>query len=209
MSKSPFSFFPSELPIGTVINFAGNALSNTSPPEQNTTDIEALGWMICDGRELKREDYPALFSVIGDLYGSSDDDSFNIPDYRGLFFRGNWTGSDSGQIDGLKKSSLEDRQKNQNSSEDGLGSLQTDAVQTHEHVYDSIPPASTATDPSSDGAGPSSETALTSDGPTSDKDSPPGDVKVSQYETRPYNVFINYIIKFNYLSFGSANNNIF
>jgi microcystin-dependent protein len=207
MNNLPFSFFPSDLPIGTVVNFAGNALTNTSPPIENTTEIAALGWMICDGRKLKREEYPALFSVIGDLYGSPDKDSFNIPDYRGLFFRGNWTGDDTGKIDGLKKSALENRVKNQNSSQSGLASLQTDAIQTHEHIYDIVPAAATSTEPGTEGAGPTppkDNTALTENGPTSDLNSPPGNVKVSQTETRPYNIFINYIIKVNYLSFTQA-----
>jgi microcystin-dependent protein len=50
----------------------------TSPHE--TVQIEAWGWMLCDGRLLEVEQYPELFAALGYLYGGSDN-SFKIPDY--------------------------------------------------------------------------------------------------------------------------------
>ncbi len=45
-------------------------------------DMEKSGWIVCDGRALLREKYPALFATIGDKYGAPDEERFNIPDLR-------------------------------------------------------------------------------------------------------------------------------
>ena len=54
--------------------------------------------MLCDGRPLRKDDYPALFQAIGTAYGDGTTDTdrtktvsgydFNAPDLRGLFLRG-------------------------------------------------------------------------------------------------------------------------
>jgi microcystin-dependent protein len=41
------------------------------------------GWLMCDGRSISRETYPALFDVVGTTFGSPDADHFNLPDFRG------------------------------------------------------------------------------------------------------------------------------
>lgn len=41
------------------------------------------GWLICDGRDLDREDYPLLFQLIGTSFGSSSGTTFKLPDLRG------------------------------------------------------------------------------------------------------------------------------
>ena len=54
------------------------------------------GWLPCDGRALSRTDFPELWQLLKTKYGegyASDGNKvpgcdFNIPDYRGLFFRG-------------------------------------------------------------------------------------------------------------------------
>lgn len=57
-------------PVGTIAEYAG------------TTDPD--GWMICDGREISREQYPLLFKVIGTTYGSGNGSTtFNIPNLKG------------------------------------------------------------------------------------------------------------------------------
>ena len=58
------------LPIGTVIDFAGDM-----PPSK---------WLPCDGRELSRISYAALFAVLGVMWGAGDGSTtFNVPDFRG------------------------------------------------------------------------------------------------------------------------------
>lgn len=40
-------------------------------------------WTLCDGRSLDRVKYSELFAVIGTTFGSEDESSFNLPDFRG------------------------------------------------------------------------------------------------------------------------------
>lgn len=62
--------------IGTVKMYAG--------------DTPANGWLICDGRQLNRVSFQNLFAIVGTKYGAGDGSStFNIPDLRGVFPRGN------------------------------------------------------------------------------------------------------------------------
>ena len=62
-------------PPGTVIAFAGD-----QPP---------AGWLVCDGSEVRRDAYPALFNAIGIRHGAGNGTTtFNLPDYRGRFLRG-------------------------------------------------------------------------------------------------------------------------
>lgn len=45
-------------------------------------------YMLCDGRELSKTEYPQLFNAVGTIYGESADTlSFKIPDLRGCFTR--------------------------------------------------------------------------------------------------------------------------
>lgn len=56
-------------PPGSVIDFA----ANTAPP----------GWLFCDGREVSRTEYAALFAAIGTIWGEGDTTTtFNLPDLR-------------------------------------------------------------------------------------------------------------------------------
>lgn len=44
---------------------------------------DTLGWMVCDGRAIDRDDYAALFEVIGTSFGSTNSTNFRLPDFRG------------------------------------------------------------------------------------------------------------------------------
>lgn len=51
-------------------------------PTARTT--EPSGWLFCAGQEISRDDYAALFAVIGTTYGAGDGSTtFNVPDWRG------------------------------------------------------------------------------------------------------------------------------
>jgi hypothetical protein len=65
------------VPPGAVIAFAG-------------AEPAPLGWLLCDGRALPRDGmYQALFRAIGTAHGAGDGSTtFNLPDYRGRFLRG-------------------------------------------------------------------------------------------------------------------------
>lgn len=47
----------------------------------STIKEDHKGWLRCDGRLLSPQEYPKLFSVIGNTYGG-DNDAFRLPDPR-------------------------------------------------------------------------------------------------------------------------------
>lgn len=50
---------------------------------------EMSGFFKCDGCEVSRADYSRLFNKIGTKFGAGDGETtFNIPDYRDVYFRG-------------------------------------------------------------------------------------------------------------------------
>jgi hypothetical protein len=56
------------------------------------------GWLVCDGSAISRTTYSDLFGVIGTVFGLGDQqESFNIPDFRGRFPRGADLGSGNDQ----------------------------------------------------------------------------------------------------------------
>jgi len=74
------------------------------------------GALLCDGTAVSRVTYAALFTAIGTTYGTGDGtNTFNIPDFRGVFPRG------------LDKSRGLDPNR-------ALGVLQADDVKGHTHA---------------------------------------------------------------------------
>lgn len=68
---------PSAMPAGAITAFATGV--GTAPE----------GWLLCDGSEVSRATYAALFAVIGETYGAGDGSTtFLLPDFRGRFLRG-------------------------------------------------------------------------------------------------------------------------
>ena len=193
------SFVP---PIGTVCPFAGQVSPYTgdansvwsdtgcgsSDPTNGELDadaplnnLEAQGWMLCDGRALEPSEYPELFAVLGYLYGngSGSTSSFRIPDYRGLFLRGADAGAgmDPQAADRVGPAGV--------STFDGVGSLQCDAFEDHTHNYDSVALSGTSAQGSTAGVSATQQ-------PTTSPNAP------ARFgpETRPKNVAVNYILRF-------------
>lgn len=74
-------------------------------------------YLECNGAEVNRTTYSALFAKIGEAYGIGDGTTtFNLPDYRGEFLRGwdNSKGTDVGRT---------------------IGSFQTDQLKSHTHTH--------------------------------------------------------------------------
>ena len=152
-----------------------------APAQAPAILIEAMGWMLCDGRFLGVAQCPELYKVLGTIYGQGTDargqPTFRIPDYRGLFLRGTDEGA------GMD---VDKRTGPQGQGEAaGVGSLQCDALQTHTHKYNAVQLATTAQS--------AQAAALTS---TEVPTGAPDGCRVSTYETRPKNVAVNYIIKY-------------
>ena len=80
------------IPPGTIINSLA-----ASPPD---------GYLPCNGAEVSRTTYAALFAVIGTMAGTGDGETtFTLPDARGLVLRG--LGADSGLDPGRVLGSLQ------------------------------------------------------------------------------------------------------
>ena len=68
-----------EVLVPTQVGFVG-WYAGLEPPE---------GYLYCDGSAIGRETYSELFEAVGTLYGAGDGVStFELPDARGVFFRG-------------------------------------------------------------------------------------------------------------------------
>jgi microcystin-dependent protein len=69
---------PDALPIGSYIQFAGSQAPD--------------GFLVCNGGEISRTTYSALFAVIGTTYGSGDGSTtFNLPNLTDRFLQGSST----------------------------------------------------------------------------------------------------------------------
>lgn len=184
------------VPVGSIIAFAGNVekykADNTSNSPFTTQPVESFGWMLCDGAAISASEYPELYAVLGNLYGHSSSENdilFNLPDLRGQFLRGI-----IGDLQGsLRDSSLDNRVAAPGGEITGVGSTQLDAFQIHQHHYNK-PTGATLGDKGTAFA--VIEDGITEDPTNGMTNSPP--IKVSQYESRPTNVFVNYLIKYTY-----------
>lgn len=68
-------------PVGSVIQYAGNVVSKEGSPSE--VNVEAFGWIVCDGKPLVVGEYPELFSVIGYMFGTVPNSTdFKLPNYK-------------------------------------------------------------------------------------------------------------------------------
>ena len=69
------------IPPGTIIHYAGRTVPS--------------GWLICNGANVSRTDYAALFAAIGTIYGAGNESTtYGLPNLNGRFFEGTtYTGS--------------------------------------------------------------------------------------------------------------------
>ncbi len=151
------------VPVGTVCMYAGQvqnvshdknpawnacqsestdtpAVAGADADAASVTVLEALGWMVCDGRSLEVAKYPRLAAVISPLYGSKGSGEFNLPDYRGIFLRGVDDGA------GADPDVSSRRKPDGSGTASGVGSIQCDAFQLHQHTYDGAKGGATVQD---------------------------------------------------------------
>jgi rhizosphere induced protein len=182
----PSHLITSSVPVGSVITYVGN-ISASNTPENYALFPEAQGWMVCDGRSLNASMYPELFAVLGYLYGGSGN-SFNLPDLRGMFLRG-VSNTDA---------ALEQRVAAPNGIANGVGSTQASAMQQHVHNYNSpAQPAPIVTGSNAPQQVVASVNQNDQTGSPAQSNTPLSvNVNVSNYENRPDNVFVYYLIKY-------------
>ena len=110
------------LPIGSIVAFGGPA---TAVPE-------AQGWMLCDGRELPASAFRELNAVLGGAWGHAPAGAtFRLPDLRGRFARGVNYGAAPEFGDPDKADRLPSAEGGNAGNE--VGSQQGDAAGPHTH----------------------------------------------------------------------------
>jgi microcystin-dependent protein/alpha-tubulin suppressor-like RCC1 family protein len=138
------------------------------------------GTFICDGTAYSRSTYPGLFAVIGTAYGAGDGSTtFNVPDLRGRFIRG-ISGTSTNDPDAASRIASNTGGNTGNQ----IGSLQADNFASHTHTY-------TNHSYNPGGANP----GLTTSPYSTDQSINTGATGGS--ETRPKNLYANYIIVWN------------
>jgi microcystin-dependent protein len=153
-------------PIGTVIAYTGT--------------VAPAGWLLCDGASLSRTTYSVLFNVIGTSYGTASSTTFNIPDFRGMFLRG-LDGTAGNDPDKLTRTASNLGGNTGNA----IGSKQSDDFKSHGHT------SNDATIKTGGYSAPGIFSSLWWGGTSSSTTSNTGG-----NETRPKNVYVNYIIKY-------------
>ena len=132
------------------------------------TALKNQGWLPCNGDPYSALDYPELASVIGYFFGN-----LRVPDLRGRFLRG----TDQGTHRDPDTASR--RTENGSNAGDNVGSVQDDEFKRHTHEYTKFP--------HHEGPNWASGSYWV---PGQDQTGPAGG-----NETRPKNVYVNWIIK--------------
>lgn len=103
------------VPVGATLEYAGSVLPT--------------GFLFCDGAAVSRTTYANLFAALGISHGQGDGvNTFNLPDYRGVFLRG-VDGGSGRDPDASSRTAL---QAGGNTG-DAVGSYQEDALELHKH----------------------------------------------------------------------------
>lgn len=168
------------LPIGTILAYGG-LVSGSSQG-----DLARAGWLVCNGDAISRNDYAELFNVIGNMFGSGNYVStFNLPDLRGRFVRGvdNGAGRDPDAKSRTASSSG-------GNTGDNVGSVQEDEFKKHNHLLPNIPK-----DTGGKYGAPMGGSGLGITWPGYNGTPTPVSDDVGGSETRPKNIYLNYIIK--------------
>ena len=161
-------------PPGTICAYGG-----TTPP---------TGWKLCNGESLSRTLHNDLYLVIGTSFGAPDGDSFNVPDLRGMFLRGCTDSRGDSYADPDKASRLASAAGGNVGNM--VGSVQDQQFKSHDHI-----PDDTRFKYLSGFTG--NNTPGTMDNSTDELDlKKPVEIKANGgLETRPNNIYVNYIIK--------------
>jgi microcystin-dependent protein len=87
------------------------------------------GWLECTGQAVSRTTYAALFAGIGTAYGIGDGSTtFNVPDYRGYFLRGQDEGA------GNDPDAASRTNRGDGTTGDNVGTKQPDGIKAHNHT---------------------------------------------------------------------------
>lgn len=156
---------------------SGGDANPTGTVIQKASANTPTGYLYCDGQEVSRTTYADLFADIGTTYGVGDgNNTFNLPDYRGQFLRGQDDGAGVDPDAGTRTGG------------DAVGSTQADELGFHNHSTNYNPAASTnlavSTSINYVNAGNSAATGIVTTSNTGGN------------ETRPKNIAVRYYIKY-------------
>ena len=159
------------VPVGTIMAYGGNTA------DQNILNqLQARGWLPCDGALLETKDYPDLVAAIKTAFGTTDAKvNFRVPDLRGRFLRGDDQGTNR-DPDANSRAAI-----NPGGNQRGVGSLQNDEFKSHNHGYSKFPDREYTDQGKAGGSHWAPGRALTE--------------TAGGNETRPKNVAVNWIIK--------------
>ena len=173
------------IPVGTIIPYGGEIVG-TKPGE--AFEVRE-GWFFCNGARLKRVDYAELYNVVGDAFGAPDSTAFNLPDLRGRFVRGVDHGAGNDPNAGSRK------ECNMGGNiGDKVGSIQEDEFGKHQHQVRSWGQTSKTSPASADDAF-SNRAFDPGSGAINESKETPSILNSGGSETRPKNVYVNWIIK--------------
>lgn len=123
-----------DFPAGSIIAFGGDTL--------NIPD----GWLFCNGAEVGREQYKALYNAIGTAWGAGDGSTtFALPDLQGMFLRGvnnarrhpadrRWNSALNAWMDPNNQSRIAITEGGNIGNR--VGSFQDDMIQSHDHTVE-------------------------------------------------------------------------
>ena len=157
------------------------AIPATTPPP---------GYLFCNGAAVSRSVYAELFQKIGTTHGSGDGSTtFNLPDYRGRFLRGQDTGI-ARDPDRASRTAM----NSGGNAGDNVGSVQGGQIQSHNHeeglktaIVNDLPYQYGTVGRSGNGVGGFAAQTSQRSGLTS---------STGGGETRPLNAYVNYFIKY-------------
>ena len=186
LPSSPYSevaYNAIAIPAGVIVPFGGQA-----------EDIP-FGWLLCDGSEVSRTNYPNLYAAVGVCWGTGDGaTTFNLPDMRGMFLRG-VSGDSGNDEDADGRIVLHDNGGNTGNQ---VGSYQGDAIR---NITGSFKTADMSTS-GVDGAFYNTDRySLNMRGGNPDSFGVITNIDASLVvpvggDNRPKNVYVNYIIKY-------------
>lgn len=162
------------------------------------------GYLLCDGTSYLRTDYPNLFAVIGTAAGAADGTHFNVPLISGMFVRGvsGTSGNDPDASSRTANNPGGNTGNNVGSQQDdatAVNGLTTSDPGHHHTVLTRLQPVATGVNVNNNGivSGDTSAPVLAGDSvyPVTQNSATGVTVGAGDAETRPVNVYANYIIK--------------
>ena len=116
---------PSDVPVGTILAYAGEVTG------QQRDRLWAAGWLPCDGTVLQESQNLPVFRVIDRYWGGDKEKrEFRLPDLRGRFVRG--VNHDQSQY-GDPEASIRHPSADGGAAKNHVGSIQNQSFRKHRH----------------------------------------------------------------------------